>query len=165
MREPSESPRRPPWPAFLATVMAVMLLDIISKMVVVRYLGPDAGRQGVEVLPSYIEFTSSENSGIAFGLLRGNSTLVWMLVVAALAGTALFVVRTISTASRALAIVMGLVAGGGLANLINRIANGHVIDFLELWRWPSFNLADASITLGVIALLVLLVRQESLHGR
>jgi len=141
-------------------VVVVSLLDVFSKIAVVRLLGPDSDRHEVQILSTLIQFNYAENSGIAFGLLRGNPVVVWTLVLLAMLGMMALVWRTLASATWQIAVAIGLVAGGGLANLIDRFADGYVLDFISLWRWPSFNIADAFITIGVITLLVLIIRQE-----
>jgi signal peptidase II len=164
MAGPKYDPARSPWRAFAFTVIAVLVLDGLSKLLVTRALGPDSDRHSVRILSSLVELDYAENSGIAFGLLSDDSVVVWALVLLAAAGMAAIVWSALSSASPGIAIAMGLVAGGGLANLVDRFLDGHVVDFVSLWRWPSFNLADASITLGVATLLVLLLRQERATG-
>ncbi|CAN5635432.1 signal peptidase II [soil metagenome] len=160
MRESSTANVKSPWRLFVGTVIVVILADVLSKMVITALLGPGSDRPNIQVLSTAIQFTYAENGGIAFGLLRGDSGIVWGLVLLATLGMMVIVWATISSATRQMGLAMGFVAGGGLANLADRIADGQVVDFISLWRWPSFNVADACITVGVIALLVLLLRHE-----
>jgi signal peptidase II len=138
----------------------VILLDILTKFLVTRTLGPESERHSVRLISSNVELDYGENDGIAFGLLSDASGIVWVLVSLAVLGMAGLVWMSMQSASPEMAIAMGLIAGGGLANLIDRLAGGHVVDFVSLWRWPSFNLADASITVGIAILLILVLRQE-----
>jgi signal peptidase II len=156
-----ESRRRSIWLAFVSTVVFVVIADALTKSLVSRTLGPDSDRHSIDILSPLLELSYGENSGIAFGFLEGNSVLVWVLVLLAVAGTALLVRSLMPAANGALAVAIGLIVAGGLANLIDRIADGHVVDFVEIWRWPSFNVADAAITIGVIALFLTLIKQES----
>jgi signal peptidase II len=160
MPEAGESSRGAPWISFAFTATLVILLDILTKFLVTRTLGPDSDRHSVRIVSSLVELDYGENDGIAFGLLSDASGIVWVLVSLAMLGMAALVWMSLQSASPEMAIAMGLIAGGGLANLIDRLAGGHVVDFVSLWRWPSFNLADASITIGVALLLVLVLRQE-----
>jgi signal peptidase II len=160
MPEAGESSRGAPWIPFAVTATLVIPLDILTKFLVTRTLGPDSDRHSVRIVSSLVELDYGENDGIAFGLLSDASGIVWVLVSLAMLGMAALVWMSLQSASPEMAIAMGLIAGGGLANLIDRLAGGHVVDFVSLWRWPSFNLADASITIGVALLLVLVLRQE-----
>jgi signal peptidase II len=158
--ESNESSLASPWIPFVLTVALVLLLDIVSKLVVIETLGPDSARHSVHIASTVVELDYEENSGIAFGLLSNDSVVVWILVSLAILGMTAVIWTTIASASRSMAIAIGLIAGGGLANLIDRIVDGHVVDFISLWQWPSFNLADASITIGAAAVLLLVFRQE-----
>jgi signal peptidase II len=163
MAGPTNEQARSPWRAFAVTVIVVVLLDALSKLLVIRALGPNSDQHSTQILSSLVELEYTENSGIAFGLLGDESAAVWVLVVLAVIGMTAVVWSALSGASLSMAIAIGLVAGGGLANLVDRLVDGHVVDFISLWRWPSFNLADASITVGVAVLLALLLRQEQVR--
>jgi signal peptidase II len=136
----------------LATVAGVIALDAISKIAVDHMLGPGQERHEIRVIPSLLELRYGRNTGISFGLLQGETALVWGLLLFAVAGVGALIWSMMSDASDLTAVALGLIAGGGLANLLNRIFSGHVIDFIELWRWPAFNIADAALTIGIIVL-------------
>jgi signal peptidase II len=92
------------------------------------------------------------NSGLAFSLFTGRATLVTVSLGVGVAVLAVFVAR-VRTVSQAIG--GGLVLGGGLGNLSERVVSGHhglVADFITLSHWPTFNVADACITVGVIVL-------------
>jgi signal peptidase II len=165
MQESNASSTGAPWIPFGLTVALVILLDIGSKLVVIRALGPDSDRHSVQIVSTLVELDYEENSGIAFGLLSDDSIVVWILVSLAMLGMAAVIWTAIASASQTMAIAIGLIAGGGLANFIDRIADGHVVDFVSLWRWPSFNFADASITIGAATVLLLAFRQEQLQSQ
>ena len=94
------------------------------------------------------------NTGVAFGFFSGGGALVLVFTLAALAVAG----RLLRSAARApwLWLPTGLLVGGALGNLIDRIANGAVTDFIKLPHWPAFNVADMAITFGVLALLCVL---------
>lgn len=100
-----------------------------------------------------IEIVRVHNSGIAFGLLDDAGIIV--LVIAALAFTALLAMFLLSAERSGLWLPVGLLAGGALGNLIDRVREGYVTDFIDPPRWPAFNVADIEITLGVILLVAL----------
>jgi signal peptidase II len=102
------------------------------------------------------------NSGVAFSLLTGRSTLVTVLLglVVLVLGVCLVRVRTMAQA-----IGGGLVLGGGLGNLSERIVSAHhglVVDFITLSHWPTFNVADACITIGVVVIVAALLFERPL---
>ena len=100
------------------------------------------------------------NSGVAFGLLQDDGGLVTAAGLVASVGLAVWLVRlTLNLAPRPHLVGWGLVLGGALANLLDRLPDGRVTDLFDLGlgstRWPTFNLADASIVLGVLLLLTM----------
>jgi signal peptidase II len=97
------------------------------------------------------------NSGLAFSLFTGRSTVVTVLLVVGVVILGFLVARARTTAQ---AVGGGLVLGGGVGNLSERVISGHhglVADFITLSHWPTFNVADACISVGVIVLAVSLV--------
>lgn len=144
--------RRPTPAAFLAIGLSAMLLDLATKALALRLLPAE----GVHLLPVF-SLSLGFNSGVSFGLFAGEGNLIW---IALFTGTALvllsiFGVRAGCGTERA---GYALIAGGGFANLADRLHDGVVTDFLDLhasgWHFPTFNLADVAITFG--ALLIVL---------
>lgn len=137
----------------LAIGLAVVALDQLSKWQIVRLLPAEP----VEVT-GFFNLVTVCNTGISFGLMPGDSVLkAWILsafAVAVVAGLLIWVRRK---ESRLLIAGVGLVVGGALGNVVDRIRLGCVIDFLDVhaagWHWPAFNLADSAITVGVAVLL------------
>jgi signal peptidase II len=140
-------------------VAAVVIADQTTKMWVARSFEL---HQSVAIFPSWFHLTYVRNTGAAFSILAGRSAafrVPFFVVASLVAGAAIvsFVRRTPADA-RGVLIACGSVLGGALGNLIDRVAHGEVIDFVDLhWRgihWPAFNVADACISLGVVALLL-----------
>lgn len=100
-----------------------------------------------------VEIVRVHNSGIAFGLLDDAGSIV--LVIAALAFAALLAMFLLSAGRPGLWLPIGLLAGGALGNLIDRVRDGYVTDFIDPPRWPAFNVADIEITVGVVLLVVI----------
>ena len=105
--------------------------------------------------------TLGENAGVAFGLLGGSPLVPWLAVLA-LVLFALYLACPLR-GSRAGGATLGLILGGGLANLLDRLGDGSVTDYLDVglgdWRWPTFNLPDTAIVLGLILALWLLLKE------
>ena len=147
----------------------VFLIDQLSKYLVVHTLDlANVGR--IEVLPPFLVFRMAWNTGVNFGLLSG-ADMRWVLIAVALVITAavLIWVRR-EGGNRWAQIGAGLLAGGALGNVIDRIAYGHVVDFLLFywkdWYYPAFNIADTCITLGAILLILdELLRLRGQHAR
>jgi signal peptidase II len=105
-----------------------------------------------------------QNSGIAFGLFASATSLVILLTTAAVAWMLYFFARS-GSRHPILPVALGLVIGGSVSNLIDRVRLGHVTDFLDFKYWPAFNLADSFIVVGVAILLLALVVTDHQSGR
>jgi signal peptidase II len=141
----------------LVTVAAlVYAADVISKVIVVATLRENVP---VRVIGSLLQLDYLRNPGAAFSLGAGGYTVVFTLIAAAVIVAILRMARTL--ASRPWAVALGLLLGGALGNLTDRIARspgplrGWVVDWIQLPHWPVFNLADSAICCGG-ALMVLL---------
>lgn len=130
------------------TAAIVFAIDQASKAAAVARLSPG---ERVEILP-FLDLERTSNSGIAFGLAGDLPPVLLMSVAAAVVVVLLIIGSRIRWRGAVLAI--GLILGGALGNLADRATRGAVVDFISLPHWPTFNLADAAITLGV-ALLAL----------
>jgi len=136
------------WHGALATCAAVIVADQATKQAVVTEL---AGRSPIE-LPLGFELDYVTNTGIAFGLLDQGEALVIAITLAALALLVAWFAR--DPERPGLWPAVGLLSGGALGNLADRVRDGAVIDFLDPPNWPAFNLADVAITFGVALLLI-----------
>ena len=102
-----------------------------------------------------------QNSGIAFGFFASATAVVVVLTAGAVAWMLAYFARS-GARNPVLPVALGLVIGGSVSNLADRVRLGHVTDFLDLSNWPAFNLADSFIVLGVCVLLAaLLLPQRS----
>ena len=123
-----------------------------------RVSGPrvdgDAGRLVDDEVKVFGPFTIHhvQNSGIAFGLFSSATAIVIVLTTVAVAWMLIFFARS-GARHPALPVALGLLIGGSVSNLVDRVRLGYVTDFLDLRWWPAFNLADASIVIGVAVLL------------
>ncbi|MDW8153832.1 MAG: signal peptidase II [Armatimonadota bacterium] len=127
-----------------ALAVLVALLDQLAKHAVMQIL---SFGETLPVLPPLLRITLHRNTGIAFGLLGGANALVGILA----ALTALLLLafhRDRWAVDRAVLVGLGLVVGGAVGNLLDRVRWGYVVDFIELPYWPIFNLADACIVVG-----------------
>jgi signal peptidase II len=129
---------------------------LLVAVVVVDQLTKQAVRSGIAVgdehkfLPG-IQLVHVRNPGVAFGFFSGGGTVVLVFTLLALAALLTFFV--LRPTRQGLWVPTGLLIGGALGNLIDRLAHGAVTDFIKLPLWPAFNVADMSITVGVLALL------------
>jgi signal peptidase II len=131
-----------------ATVaVVVVILDQVTKSVVRSNI--DLGSK-VKFLPG-VNLVHDRNTGVAFTLFSGGGTLVLVFTLAALALLIGYFARR--PERPLLWLPTGMLVGGAIGNLIDRIARGGVTDFIQLPHWPAFNVADMSITFGVLTLL------------
>jgi signal peptidase II len=142
------------WRLALALCAVVVAADQIAKALAEAELV--AGEQ-VDVLGP-LTLTLAHNSGVAFGLASGGGALLIALSTAALIFVAVLFAR--NPARPRIWLAVGLLAGGAIGNLIDRVRAGAVTDYIDVLSWPPFNLADVAITLGVIVLALTYLREE-----
>ena len=140
--------------AAAGVVVAVVLVDQLTKWWAVDRLS-----RGSIHLIGTLDLQLSLNTGSAFSLLQGQDALLIVVAVVLVTGLFVLVWRAPTTARAA---TLGLVIGGALGNLSDRLFRGDhgaVVDFVALHFWPTFNVADASIVVGCGLLLVSLIRE------
>jgi signal peptidase II len=142
-----------------AAAAGAYALDQVTKLIVVRTL---AGRPPIQVIPGIFHLNYTTNSGGAFGIFGGQP---WLFLGASLLVSAVIVVASTRLTSAVPAIALGLILGGALGNLTDRLArgpgaSGRVVDFIDLRVWPVFNLADSAIVIGAILMVVSGLRQR-----
>jgi signal peptidase II len=139
--------RRGGWARAGAALALVLALDQASKQLAVTAI--ERG-QSSDVFFG-LELTNTRNTGVAFGFLQGRGVIVATLIAVAL--LALLIYFALHAARPLLWLPVGMLLGGAIGNLVDRVREGAVIDFIDPTFWPAFNLADASIVLGVLILL------------
>jgi signal peptidase II len=137
----------------------VLLADQTSKALVSRELGD--GRV-INLIGGFVRLDYTVNSGAAFSIFRAGN-LLFIAVAGAASVAILLAFRRIAEARMPVRLALGLVLGGALGNLTDRVRLGHVIDFIDLRWWPVFNLADSAIVVGVVvlALTTIMIRDDS----
>jgi signal peptidase II len=128
-------------------VVVVVGLDQLTKHTVAAGITPGETRKFLPL----VDLVHVRNTGVAFGFLSGGGALV--LVFTLLAMALLIGYLALRPDRPWLWLPTGMLVGGALGNLIDRLANGSVTDFIKLPHWPAFNVADMSITFGVFVLL------------
>ena len=142
----------------LAAAAAAAVLDQAAKAMVLAYFGETGCAPHRVAVNPVLDLVLTCNAGVSFGLFNraGVNALVFSLFAALIIVVLLFWLVRVRTNFLALAI--GLVAGGAIGNVVDRLRFGAVIDFLYFhagsWYWPAFNLADGAICLGVAAMLL-----------
>jgi signal peptidase II len=148
----------------VATAAVVLTADVVSKIIVVAKL---SGHAPVSAIPHVLTLTLTRNAGAAFSVGSGATVLFTAVAV----GVVVVIARTArSLVSRGWAIALGLLLGGALGNLSDRVfrapapLRGHVVDWLELPHWPVFNLADSAIVAGGVLAVLLAIGGTELDG-
>jgi signal peptidase II len=143
------------WGGLVAVALAAVLADQVTKHVVTSTLALDDS----EHVLGPISIHHVQNSGIAFGLFAGATAVVTVVTAGAVIWMIVFFARS-GSRHPVLPAALGLLIGGSLSNLVDRIRLHHVTDFIDLKWWPAFNLADSFIVVGVAILLAALVAAD-----
>jgi signal peptidase II len=148
------SPAARGWVRALALAALVVVLDQVTKVIVADALGPG---ERVDLVLGF-ELADVRNTGIAFGLLADGQTLVIVVTAAALA--LILGYFALNPSRPGLWIAVGILVGGAVGNLADRLRADEVIDFIDPPLWPAFNVADIAIVAG-IAVIVLIHRPHA----
>jgi signal peptidase II len=153
---------RPRWVLFLALAGIVLVADQLTKLWITANVSPG---QPVPVLGDLVRLVYSKNTGALFGLFRDNATLFGLVSIGVIGGIAWY--HGQAPRSALLSTALGLLLGGAIGNLIDRLRLGHVVDFVDAGigglRFYTFNVADSAIT-GALLLMLLLAIVPSLAG-
>jgi len=138
----------------------ILIADQVTKALVRTHLPP--GDSFPAELP--VRLTHVTNTGAAFGLFTNQSVILTFVAFFAI-GLIIYYYRKLSEGAWVLRAALGLQLGGAVGNLIDRIWQGYVTDFIDLRFWPVFNVADSAITVGAVLLAVSLLWPDLIKGR
>lgn len=147
----------------LSLASVVLVLDQLTKLWVQAHIPLWSG---YPVIPDFFNMVHVLNKGAAFGFLASDSiawqTTFFIITALVAVGVILYLLRTTHAADKLSVCGLGLVLGGALGNLIDRVRLGVVVDFLDFyvndWHWPAFNVADIAICVGVGALMLTILK-------
>jgi signal peptidase II len=131
----------------------VIALDQVTKALVRDHV---AQGDSDSFVPGVVDLVHVRNDGVAFGVFAGGATIVTVVIAAALAALLAYFATHLD--KPLIWLPTGMLLGGALGNIIDRVRDGAVTDFIKLPAWPAFNVADMSITFGVLVLLYVLER-------
>jgi signal peptidase II len=136
---------------FILPALIVIILDQVSKQIFWQV------GQNFDLIDNFLRITLVRNSGAAFGMFQGGR--IFLIISSVLASVFLiFIADRMTMEEKARRIFLGMILGGALGNLVDRIYPGHVIDFIDMGigshRWPVYNLADAAVTIGGTLLIL-----------
>ena len=163
--EAHEAParRRRRWALFGGIATAVVVFDQLTKVWVDRSFelasrAIPAGQPGgpTELLGEYVRIAKTYNDGASFGFLDASATIMAVLSVLVIAGVVWYEWRHGAGLGPLVTVGLGLLTGGAVGNLIDRVRLGHVVDFVDMGlgdtRWYAWNIADASVFIGILLL-------------
>ena len=151
---------------YVLLVFAVLILDRWTKLLIQKRFDLN---ESISVIDGFFNITYVRNTGVAFGIFSSISSPAKSVLLSVFTACAAVVVVAYSVRSparnRLLQIGLSLILGGALGNLYDRLAYRYVVDFLELYagsyHWPSFNVADSAISIGVALLALEIIRNEA----
>ena len=135
-----------------STALMITLIDQLSKFFVRTNFQLN---QSIPIINNIFHLTYIQNTGAGFGILKSQA-LILIFISVAVIGIILYNFDKIKNNETLLQILAGFVLGGTIGNLIDRLAYGRIIDFLDFRIWPIFNFADSFVTTGVIGLIIYL---------
>jgi len=144
-----------------ALALFALILDQLSKYIVSSSL--DIG-QSKDIIKGIFSVTLVYNTGAAFGIFKNQALFFIIISILAIAFIAVLIKRKTGTLSLA-DFALGLILGGAIGNLIDRLRFGCVIDFLDFKVWPVFNIADSAITIGVFLLIISMFKQSAIDKK
>jgi signal peptidase II len=153
---------RPIWPIFLGLAATVIVADQITKALLVSRLAPG---ESMPIVGDFLRLVHSQNNGALFGLFRESAVLFGLASIVVIGLIVVYHAR--SGRSRYMSVALGLLLGGAIGNLIDRLRLGYVVDFVDAgigsFRWYTFNVADAAISFAILFLIAAALR-PSLTG-
>lgn len=138
---------------FYLVAILVVVIDQITKAIV---RGAIPIGESLTLIPGFVYLTHIANSGAAFGILQ-NYRAIFFVAAAIVIGLIFYFQRTLAKDNRGMNLLLGLVMGGAIGNLIDRVAIGAVTDFVDFRFWPVFNVADSAIVVGAIFLGIIIL--------
>lgn len=143
---------RPIWAIFLGLAAVIIVADQITKAWIVATIAPGAS---ISIVGDYLRLVHSQNNGALFGMFRESAVLFGLASIVVIGLIVAYHAR--SPRSRYMSVALGLLLGGAIGNLLDRLRLGHVVDFVDAGigelRWYTFNVADAAISFAIILLI------------
>jgi signal peptidase II len=149
--------RRPSWPLFLALAVAIVVVDQATKALVTGALQPGESRP---IIDDLLRIVFSQNSGALFGLFKDNAAMFGVVSLGVIGLIVAYHGR--SGGSTYMTVTLGLLLGGAIGNMLDRLRLGYVVDFVDggigTVRWYTFNVADAAISVAILLLFLAALR-------
>ncbi len=145
-------------------VVLILIADQVTKFVIRTQM---AVGESFNVIPHFLSITSHRNNGAAWGILSGKITFFYIITFIILIALVVFFIKEAKN-QMMMQIAISLLFAGALGNFIDRVRTGEVVDFVDTvifgYDFPIFNIADASLTIGVILLVIILLKDQNQKG-
>jgi signal peptidase II len=159
----SSSVARRRWPLFAGLALLVVASDQVAKALVTGALAPG---QSMDVVGDVVRIVFGQNSGALFGLFKDNALMFGIVSLAVIGLIVAYHAR--SASSLYLTVTLGLLLGGAIGNMLDRLRLGYVVDFVDVGigptRFYTFNVADSAISLAILLLFIAAVRPALVDG-
>jgi signal peptidase II len=154
------------WLVPLIIGVLVLICDQVTKNWILQTLGPSPcavnGCPAIPIVDDWINIIYSRNTGVAFGLFQHMSPV--LTIVSLLISLGAIYVYTVYLPNQAwsVQVSIGLIVGGAIGNIVDRLRLGYVVDFIQVGWWPVFNVADSAISVGatILAIYLMLIPEE-----
>ncbi|RJP27098.1 MAG: signal peptidase II [Candidatus Omnitrophota bacterium] len=144
----------------IAVALSIFVIDLLTKIWAFHSLQPPTC---IHIIPGFLRLLYGENPGIAFGLFQDHGGILHILSPIAFVVLLIIVYKQIAEVRMDgwYLVMFSLLIGGAMGNIANRLYSGYVIDFIDVYyqeyRWPTFNVADSALTIGVVILIAKLL--------
>ncbi|RRR69095.1 MAG: signal peptidase II [Candidatus Viridilinea halotolerans] len=145
------------WLLPLLLGLSLFLADQLSKQWIVTTLGAQPHQRSLVLWGDWLTLVYSRNTGVAFGLFPHMSQFFIFTSLLVTIGMLYAYVYHLPNQSLSIQVALGMILGGAMGNILDRVRLGYVVDFISVGWWPVFNLADSGITLGVTVLALYLI--------
>ncbi|WP_280769062.1 signal peptidase II [Salipaludibacillus daqingensis] len=145
--------------------LAVIILDQWTKWLVVQHMEI---RESIPLIENFLYLTSHRNAGAAFGILQGQLWLFFIATVVVI-GVVTYYIQKYTKDQPWFGVSLGLVLGGAIGNFIDRLLEGAVVDFVDVYifsyNFPIFNVADSALVVGVGILMIHVFKEDKKQGK
>ena len=145
----------------LIVAIAILIIDQLTKKIITAIMNIG---DSYEVIPHFLNITSHRNNGAAWGILSGKMGFFYIITLIILAVLIIFYIKE-TKYNAFMQVAISLLFAGALGNFIDRLFNGEVVDFIDTnifgYDFPIFNIADSSLTIGVIFVIIALVKDAT----
>ena len=145
----------------LIVAIVILIIDQLTKKIITAIMNIG---DSYEVIPHFLNITSHRNNGAAWGILSGKMGFLYIITLIILAVLIIFYIKE-TKYNAFMQVAISLLFAGALGNFIDRLFNGEVVDFIDTnifgYDFPIFNIADSSLTIGVIFVIIALVKDAT----